>query len=860
MNGNPKLSYAIAAILSGSAAGFAYATPASDAEAASDQIQEITVTAQRRTENNQNVPIQIQALTAETLVQLNVSTFEDFVRYLPNVQDASQGPGQGNIYMRGLGTTSDGTQGAGGVGQFPNVAVYLDDQSAQLPGRNLDIYAADLERIEVLEGPQGTLFGAGAQAGVLRYITNKPKLDVTEGNVNAGYETTAHGTPSAYLDATLNLPLIADTLAVRAVIYSDSRGGYINNIPATFTRSDADRGIIAYEGGVVPPGSPSINNAALVGDAINPLTYKGFRFSGLLKFNDDWNALLTQSYQSMDAEGVFAEQLVDFNLQPLPDLSTEQYNPSYDKDRFENTALTINGGIDELKLVYTGGYLVRNVDQLTDYTNYARGKYADYYQCISPGGPFTPGYVPTNVYPQGKCYSPSATWRDHENNTHDRQEVRLSTPDDWRVRGIGGLFWEDYTIHEQTDWFYETNPNFYPIAPPTTPPVTSNNPNVRPAGDSFFDDITRGYKQKAVFGSFDVDFIPKTLTFTAGTRYYSIDTFEVGSAVGSFGCQPGGLYAAATVPNPCVNVSNITNLNADNLNKTYTGFKSRLNLSWHVTEDALLYYTWSQGFRPGGFNRGTAEISPSSPLYGIFKQPISFSPDTLINNELGWKTEWFDHRFLFNGAVYQEDWKNAQISIFDPGVTGNLTFTTNGPDYRVRGLEIETVARITHGLTLTAAASWNTSELTNAPSLVGLNGQPITIANPYGAQGTPLAESPPFQGNLRARYEFTVNDYKAFWQIGGKHQAHSYATTDRLTTEVNPVTPGAPGASIAYDMPGYSTYDGSLGIGKDAWSAELYGQNLTDARAITYESYSEFVRNATIIRPRTLGLKFHYKF
>jgi outer membrane receptor protein involved in Fe transport len=279
-----------------------------------------------------------------------------------------------------------------------------------------------------------------------------------------------------------------------------------------------------------------------------------------------------------------------------------------------------------------------------------------------------------------------------------------------------------------------------------------------------------------------------------------------------------------------------------------------------VTEDALLYYTWSQGFRPGGFNRGTAEISPSSPLYGIFKQPISFSPDTLINNELGWKTEWFDHRFLFNGAVYQEDWKNAQISIFDPGVTGNLTFTTNGPDYRVRGLEIETVARITHGLTLTAAASWNTSELTNAPSLVGLNGQPITIANPYGAQGTPLAESPPFQGNLRARYEFTVNDYKAFWQIGGKHQAHSYATTDRLTTEVNPVTPGAPGASIAYDMPGYSTYDGSLGIGKDAWSAELYGQNLTDARAITYESYSEFVRNATIIRPRTLGLKFHYKF
>ena len=264
MNANPKLSYAIAAILSGSAAGFAVAAPTSDTEEASDQIQEITVTAQRRTENNQNVPIQIQALTAETLVQLNVTTFEDFVRYLPNVEAASHGPGQGNIYMRGLGTTSDGSQGAGGVGQFPNVAVYLDDQSAQLPGRNLDIYAADLERIEVLEGPQGTLFGAGAQAGVLRYITNKPKLDLTEGSVNAGYETTAHGDPSAYVDATLNLPLIADTLAVRAVIYSNSRGGYINNIPATFTRSASDRGIIAYEGGVVPPGSPSMPGARAI--------------------------------------------------------------------------------------------------------------------------------------------------------------------------------------------------------------------------------------------------------------------------------------------------------------------------------------------------------------------------------------------------------------------------------------------------------------------------------------------------------------------------------------------------------------------------------------------------------------------
>jgi iron complex outermembrane recepter protein len=232
MNSNPKLSYAIAAILGGVSGGAVYAAaPATDADASSDAIQEITVTAQRRTENMQDVPITIQALTAETLTQLNVQTLDDFIRYLPNVTTASSGPGQGSIYMRGLSTTLPGTQGSGGIGSFPNVAVYLDDRSGALPGRNLDIYAADLERIEVLEGPQGTLFGSGAESGVLRYITNKPKLDVTEGNVSAAYEYTSHGDPSSNVQAVLNLPLIADTLAVRGVIYSDTRGGYINNVP-----------------------------------------------------------------------------------------------------------------------------------------------------------------------------------------------------------------------------------------------------------------------------------------------------------------------------------------------------------------------------------------------------------------------------------------------------------------------------------------------------------------------------------------------------------------------------------------------------------------------------------------------------
>jgi outer membrane receptor protein involved in Fe transport len=840
MNSNPKLSYAIAVILSGSGAGLAHAASASDAGTGIDAIQEITVTAQRRTENMQDVPITIQALTAETLTQLNVSTFDDYVKYLPNVTAASNGPGQGSVYMRGLSTGGEtGNQGVGVVGSFPNVAIYLDDQSGQVPGRNLDVYAADLERIEVLEGPQGTLFGAGAQAGVLRYITNKPKLDVTEGALDAGYAYTSHGDPSSNATGVINLPLIADTLAVRAVIYSDSRGGYINNVPGTFVRSSTDPSIhyAQYHNNVpsYTSAQSSVNNNALVANAINPVTYQGLRLSTLYKVNEDWNALLVQSYQNMNAQGVFydtpnssgpavAPNPGGPHSMPLPDLSVQLYNPSYDKDRFENTSLTINGRIGDLKLVYTGSYLVRNVSESQDYTNYARGVYADYYECV-PGANGKPG----------QCYTPSMTWNDTEKDTHDSQELRLSTPDDWRIRGIGGLFWEDFTIHEQANWQYKTAPGFAPLIPPAG--ATSNDPDVRNDNTAFFDDITRGYTQKAVFGSADFDIIPKTLTFTAGTRYYKFDNTEVGSAVGSFGC-----YVGYTTTTPCTTSTDEINLNAENLHSTYSGFKSRANLSWKVTEDALLYYTWSQGFRPGGFNRNSTVH-----LNGTYETPLTFAPDTLINNEVGWKTEWFDRRFEFNGAVYQEDWKNVQVTFFDPqGGLGNLEFITNGPNFRVRGLETQFVARVTHGLTLTGSASWNSSDQTNSPYLIGVNGQPITsIPNPYGPVNSPLAQSPPFQANLRARYELTFDDYHAFWQVGGVHQAHSYSATGNVE---------------AYDQPGYTTYDASMGVAKDSWMVQFYGQNITDARYVTYITDGQFVPADFVGRPRTMGLKYSYKF
>ena len=887
MNSNPKLSYAIAAILSGSAAGFVHAAAATDTEA-SDSIQEITVTAQRRSENIQNVPISIQALTAETLTQLNVTTFDDYLRYLPNVSTASNGPGQGNIYMRGLSVGAAGSQSSGTIGGFPNVAIYLDEQSGQLPARNLDVYAADLERIEILEGPQGTLFGAGAQAGVVRYITNKPKLNVTEGSIEAGYGVTAHGDPNTDLTAVLNVPLINDTLALRAVIYNDRRGGYIDNVPGTFTRKDTDLGIYYAHnpGGGVPTGAPVINNNAIAGRAINPTTYTGTRVEALYQINEDWNILVSQSYQNMDSQGVFYQMPYASDGAKLNPLEVTLFNNSYDKDKFENTAWTVNGKFGDLKAVYTGGYLVRHVQQVADYTNYARGVFADYYQCYGPGtgyavngGAGDPALAPT-------CFSPSSTWRETERNEHLSNEFRLSTPDDWRLRAIVGVFQETNKLFDQTDWLYKTIPActsngaFGTLGNSgcmsnigTAPGTTTENPGAQNDSVAFFEDTQREVKQLAEFASVDFDIIPKTLTLTYGLRHYKFDNSLTGSVTGSFYCFEQGAAAGG-----CVN--NATNLNAKNLSFTESGTKSRANVTWHVTPDILGYFTYSQGFRPGGFNRqgsATAGYIPGPDGKNQFAIPSEYKSDQLTNYEFGWKSEFLDHRLQFNGAVYQENWDNVQIGFFDPGQTGNLAFGTNGQNFRIRGVETSIVAVVFPGFTIQGASSWNSSVQTNSPALIDTNpdsvnfGNPITqqcakktgancatINNLFGPVGSPSANSPPIQFNARARYDWTFNNYNAFVQFGGQHTGHSYT---QAGSNPSLATGGAINTTLLkFENPAYSTFDASLGVGKDAWNVHLFSQNLFNKETALFTNTAQFVVAQTALRPRIIGVKFAYKF
>ena len=890
MNINQKLACAITAILSGSA-GTAWAAVETTS---SSGLEEITVTAQRRSESIQDVPITIQAITGDQLGKLSVTTFDDVIKLLPNVTFSANGPGQGNIYMRGLSVGFAGSQSSASINPFPNVATYLDEQSLTFPGRNLDVYMVDMDRIEVLEGPQGTLFGGGAEAGALRYITNKPKLNVTEGRAEGGYGITAHGDPNTSANVVLNLPLIDDKLAIRGVIYSDRRGGYIDNVPTTFTRNpNVDRGPSAYSSSY-PAHLDTFNNYLLVGRAQNPTTYQGIRVAALYQINDDWNALIQQTYQYLDAEGMPVQFPVSLGLTPLQPLQESSFAPAWNRDKSESTAWTVNGKIGDLKAVYTGAYLTRNVDANMDYSNYTRTAGGFYYSCTGGGGSNLGNPGPAT------CYSPVMGWHDYFKSTHQSHEVRVSTPDDWRLRGLLGAYWEDFQIKDDMNFLQKTIPSCTPenlaaalaggpiCLSNVTPVQAAIDPTTRNDNTNFGEDLQRGYKQTAAFASVDFDLIPKVLTLTGGTRYFRYVEQEVGSQYGTGGS--------------CVNKPNgeciATPINYSDHHSTYTGFKSRGNLTWHITPDAMFYYTYSQGYRPGAFNRVTGGrtniwvdangvplpngvvAGPADTKPKQFNKPLSYAPDSLLNNEIGFKSEFFEHRLLVNASIYKMDWKDVQTLIYNPPVYGNTTFGLTGPTYRVKGGELQLALKATDSLTLMANLSHNDSRQTTSPCIRSAGVTPTTPANPtpagacitqvragdhnvavqnaLGAVGSIPAFSPKLQYNLRARYDWSFNDYKAFGQVGMTHvddmsnQPSSFQSGDGVLI---PYT-----TWLRYTMPGYNTFDASLGLEKGAWDLLIYGQNLSNKNASTFTTSGQDIKAEVPLRPRVLGVKVGFKF
>src|SRR5208282_2879722 len=311
----------------------------------------------------------------------------------------------------------------------------------------------------------------------------------------------------------------------------------------------------------------------------------------------------------------------------------------------------------------------------------------------------------------------------------------------------------------------------------------------------------------------------------------------------------------------------------------YTGFRSRGNITWHIIPDAMVYYTFSQGFRPGGFNRNRGLEAPiSNGGVDQYDKPQGYAPDELINNEIGWKTEWFDHRLQVNGSLYYMKWNDVQMEFYNPPVLGNTTFAVNGPNFTIKGFELQVVARITDGRTVFGSSSYNNARQTNSPCLMVTNpalqgtstyGQCITesyqkgigvepLVNPFGAVGTRPAFSPINQFNLRARYDLSFGDYKTWIMAGANHvgdMSNNPATYTAGSTQPIPQT-----TFLRYDQPGYTTYDAALGVGKDNWTAQVNGTNLGNSDASLFTSSAQFIKAEVPLRPRVLTLTIGYKF
>ena len=763
------------------------------------QLEEVVVTATKRSESAQDIPITIQTLGEETLDDLGIGNFKDYIRYLAGVTSGGRGPGRNEVFIRGVSAGKGGLKIAGAVGLEPNVAMYLDEAPISMGGRNIDPYMTDMNRVEVLPGPQGTLYGASSQAGTVRLITNKPEFNEFSAGFDVSVSETSGADGSNAVEAYANIPIIDDTLAARIAVYNVKEGGYINNIRATKQIGLQNPGF----GGVVPETRAVARNDQLAEDNFNDATYEGFRVGVRWAPNEDWDLQLQHTSQTIETDGVW-----DFDP-TLGDLNSVSFQPDTAEDEFDLTTWTVTGRLASLDVIYTGSYLDRLVEGISDYSGYADvGPYIPYYICDYPG--------------YANCGDPAFYLDQYYNTERTTHEFRLNTDMDRRLRLLVGVFYDDTENIERGDWTYPATvaQGFAPNAP--IPGATSSNPNARNPGVAFFNDFTRTKEELSFFGEAYFD-ITDSLTATVGARRYDIEIGLNGSSnFANRDWGSGDLNWGRNVDEVLEGAS------PADLSDTILKF----NLQWDINDDVMVYGTWSEGYRPGGFNRngGSSKVPGVPPFV-----PDFYQSDEVTNMEFGWKMSLLNQALRFNGSIYRVEWEAMQIGVLDFDIS-NLTFIDNVSDAEINGVEIDAAWLPTDNLSLFANLSFNDTELTDVPAnIVGLE-----------SEGSPLALAPELQYVLRGRYDWALSESSgAFAQL-----VYQY-TDDQISSIVS-------GAS--FNMDSYSTWDASLGYSRDNWTITLFGQNLSDERADLFISNEDDIVKTTPNRPRTYGLRLSYRY
>ena len=767
-------------------------------------VQEVIVTAQKREENVQKVPLSIQVLGTQKLQQLNVSNFNDYVKYLPSVafQGSNLGgaPGFGNVYMRGVASGNDGNHS----GSLPSVGVYLDEAPITTIGGTLDIHVYDVARVESLAGPQGTLYGASSQAGTIRIITNPPQIGVFSGAYDVEANQVDHGGVGYSGEGFVNIP-VSDKAAIRIVGWGEHDAGYIDNVPGTRT---------------YPTSGVTIDNAAVAKKDYNTNDVYGGRAALKLDLNENWTVTPMVIAQDQKSNGIFAYD------PSVGDLEVKHFIPEYSHDRWVQAALTVEGKISNFDLVYAGSYMNRHVNGQQDYTDYSF-----FYDQLY-------GYGAYITDDNGNPINPSQYIQYKDGFTKQSHELRISSPKDYRFRVVAGAFYERQTHFIQQDYLINGLASSLSVTGwPNTLWLTEQ------------ERVDRDY---AAFGEASFDITSK-LNLTAGVRVFKADN----SLKGFFGFSSG--YSSHTGESQCFAPVSVGDGPCTNLDKSVkeTGETHKVNLTYQIDDQRMIYATYSTGFRPGGINRrGT--VPP-------------YLPDYLTNYEVGWKTSWYDGRVRFNGALFWENWDNFQFSVL--GVN-SFTEIRNANSAVIKGAETDVTLRPDDHWTINAAATYTDARLT--ADYCGVNdpvtGLPVTVCPgpldpnpPQAGKGTRLPVTPKFKANATARYEWDAGPFRAHLQ--GSLQGQTFSWADLRVIAPDPVTGvEKPLRAALGQQRGFVTTDFTAGVSKDNWFIDLSLTNAFDTRADLYR-YAECTPQVCgsepyigTNRPRTIAIKFGQKF
>jgi outer membrane receptor protein involved in Fe transport len=836
---------------------------------------EIIITATKREENVQNVPINVIALGTRRLDQLNIANFEDYSKQLPSVSALTTSPGVTTVYMRGV-SAAGGTNAEGNhSGPLPQVGTYLDEQPVTTIGGTLDVHIYDVARIESLSGPQGTLYGASSEAGTIRIITNKPELGVTTGRVDVEGNLVAHGGAGGKIEGMINLP-IASRIAFRGVAFYQHDAGYIDNVFGSRqycgdTIYDEDQAPI----GCVHNGI-AFNNANLVKRNFNDQDVYGGRAALKVDLDDNWTVTPTFMYQKMKSHGVF------FFDPKLGDLKIDRFFPEKNKDRFWQAALTVEGKIANFDVTYAGAYMDRPTFSTADYTDYSDA-YDQLYEDV--GGL---AYYFAFHDAAGNNISPQQFIVGTNHFKKLSQELRFASPADKPFRVIGGAFYQDQKNFIHQDY------KVFGLAPELS---VNGHP-----GTLWLTQQKRRDKDYALFGEASYDIFPH-VTLTAGGRWYKYDNSLIGffgfgrnpginpldgrpftaspfngaasSQTGVIQCFTEGgqrlrdalasggnttLIAPIVEDSPCTDLGIFRNGKVEPVRAKDSGFTYRFNAQWKPQENLMFYATWSKGFRPGGVNR-RVDIPP-------------YAADFLINYELGWKTTFGP--FRWNGDVFHEKWKKFQFAFLG---ANSFTEIHNAKDARINGLETD-LSYVQGGLTLNAAAAYtdaktkgnictNAFDFTpNCNAVLDDNGTPNdptddTIDFASVPNGTRLPITPKFKATATARYSWPAwANVKAHVQGGITYRGSAPSS---LRTAIALVHTGEIVDPNVFQgrLHSATLVDLYAGLDWPRWNIELFGTNIFDKRDdISRQTACGSCTRALVVpgRPRTIGVRAGMKF